>query len=272
MRLTLTLRLLALTVAIICSGAITPSTTLADLIDQNAETEYGETVVAYTPQHDPMSDRLTTIESRLAMIESSPSAGTSCRSKVTPSMHVSTNSIGCPSNYAGFEFAILKPHVGALGGSIPLLGAAGQLTSTFDFDVAPRVFVGRERADGLGIRGTYFQYDHKTDPSAIGVITGLQLHTFDLEATSRTKFCGSDVQLSAGFRYGHLTQDLTLPGLGSLEFDSEGGGLTIGGQLKRDLGRTAWDLVIGGRGSILMTDNEASIPGLISAVAEESTM
>ncbi|QDT11750.1 hypothetical protein [Planctomycetes bacterium K23_9] len=224
-------------------------------------------------QNEPYADQnIATLESRIASLESNASGRHSCQPNVVPSTRVSTNCIGCPVNYAGFDFAILKPNVGAISGAIPPLAIAGSVTSTMDFDLAPRVYFGRERADGLGFRATYFNFDDTSDPSDLGVETGLELHTLDLEVTSRLKFCGSDLLLSTGFRYADVNQSYELPGLGSLEFDSDGAGLTVGGRYTRSLGQTAWDLSVSGRASLLLTDNELAIPGLVSVVAEESTM
>ena len=125
----------------------------------------------------------------------------------------------------------------------------------------------------LAIRGTYFQYDHKTDPSPapIGIVTGLEIHTVDVEATSRTRFCGSDFMFTGGVRYAHFQQDYSVANVGSLALDTEGTGLTIGTRISRGLGSTAWDLVISGRASILLTDNDIALTGLATATSEEST-
>ena len=42
--------------------------------------------------------------------------------------------------------------------------------------------------------------------------------------------------------------------------------------MRRDLARTKLDFVIGGRGSLLMTDASANIPGLINLTGSDSTM
>ncbi|TWU19131.1 hypothetical protein [Allorhodopirellula heiligendammensis] len=192
--------------------------------------------------------------------------------QLTPTTHILTNSIGCPRTYGGFDFAILQANVGGISGSIAPLGISGTVTPTFNLDIAPRIYFGRERSDGLGLRLTYFHYDHTTGPSQLGVDTRLQVQSLDVEATSRIQFHDSDLLLSAGFRYGKLMHNYQVTGLGSLGFDSEGGGLTIGGRYTRGIGHTCWDLFIGGRASILLTDNEIQIPGLISIIGEESTM
>src|SRR5690606_34035047 len=167
---------------------------------------------------------------------------------------------------------ILKPHVGSLSVDIPTV-TSFNLTSDFDYDVAPRVFIGHERSDGLGFVATYWQHDHSTDPSStLGVVTGLELHTLDLEVTNHVRFWGSDVWRTGGVRYGKLEQAYSITGLGALAFESEGVGPTLGARVSRALGRTGWDLFASGRASFLLTDNEISLTGLATIEAEESVM
>lgn len=278
MRRSLSVRILVAAVVAMLSASAR-----ADLVSQEVETAgvsaadvsgmTADETIRLVSDEAEYDQRLATLESRLSMIESNSVTPTSvCQNRATPSTRVSTNSIGCPSTYAGFDFAILKPNVGTIGGAIVPLNLSGNLTSTFDFEIAPRFYLGHERSDGLGLRMTYFQFDHRTDPSPLGIVTRLDVQSLDLEATSRIKFCGSDLALSAGFRYGKLAQDYQIAGLGSLGLESEGGGLTIGSRYTRRIGRTHWDMTIGGRASILLTDNEIEIPGLLSVVGDESTM
>lgn len=275
MSLTLTFR----AVALVCF-AICVQSAQADLVYQAAEPAEialtaGESDADAPADSDvSLAERLAAFESRLAMVESNPAsiASRNCNTCPIPSTRISTRLKGCPTNYAGFEFAVLKPFVGGISGDIPPLNFSGTVTSTYDYKVGSRFYVGRERADGLGVRLTYFQFDHNSAASGLGIVTGLELHTLDLEVTSRTKFFSSDVLLSAGFRYAKLQQDYGLQGLGSLGFDSEGGGMTIGAQMNRGIGCSKWNLVIAGRGSIILTDNDISIPGLLSVSGEDSTM
>ena len=213
-------------------------------------------------------DRIASLESRLGMVESRGSGSSSCNRCPIPSTRISTKLKGCSTSYSGAELLLLKPHVGALSGNV--LGAAGNVTNTFDYDLAPRIFMGRERADGLGFRATYFQYDHGNDPSGLGVRTGLELHALDIEATSRTRFCGSDLMFTGGFRYANMEQDFSVGG-NALNLETDGVGLTIGTRMSRDIGNTGWDLIIGGRASFLLTDNDVSVTGLLSATSDEST-
>lgn len=271
MSLTLTIRTVAAVVL-----AIGAQSAQAELITQSVQ-PVQIALTAGESEADPADDsdqRIATLESRLAMLESSPTSvgSSSCNRCPIPSTRISTRLNGCATNYAGFEIAALRAYVGGISGSIQPLGLAGNVTSTFDFKVASRFYVGRERGDGLGVRLTYFQFDHTSGASEIGAVTGLDVQSLDLEATSRTKFCGSDILLSGGFRYGKLRQDYTIQNLGSLGFDSEGGGMTIGAQLNRRLGSSRWNLAVGGRASILLTDNSLTIPGVFAVTGEDSTM
>lgn len=215
-------------------------------------------------------ERLDAYESRLRMLESDLQRPVAheCKNTAISSTRIFTNSVGCSSTYAGFELAVLKAHVGAIGISVPPIPLNASITGPFDYDVAPRVYLGHELASGLGIRATYFHFDDRGNPSQLGITTGLELQSFDLEATNRTKFFGTELLVSGGVRYAQLQQDYQQ----TLVWESEGVGLTMSAQLTRDIGRTNLDLFAGGRGSILMTDNEIGIPGLLVLTNDESTM
>ncbi len=222
-----------------------------------------------------IEERMHQLESRMSMIEAGPTpARSSCDSCPIPSRRISTNSLCRSRCYAGFELAVLKPYTSSIsGGLFPPFGPAGVLTPEYDYEAAPRVFLGRERRDGLGVRLTYFQFDHLTDDvGAFGITNGLEIHALDFDVTSRTEFCGSDITFLAGLRYGYLESNINVPTFGSLQFQSDGVGPTIGAVVRRDLGRTAWDLVIGARGSLLLTDAELSVPFIANAKASDSTM
>ncbi len=224
-------------------------------------------------------DQIIQLESRIAMLESRPTAtaapAASCNPCPIPSRRIATNSLCNPEHYAGFELAVLKPYTGSLSGTINPLNVSGSLIPGWDFEASPRIFLGRERSDGLGFRATYWQFDQSTDNvGAFGITTGLEMHAFDLELTSRKEFYGSDTLVSAGIRYGYVESGLNVPPLGGeiLNFTSEGVGPTIGARMRRGLGRTKWDLVIGGRASLLLTDASVSIPTIVTVKADDSTM
>lgn len=214
-----------------------------------------------------LEQRMAVLEQRLAAAESYPAASSNC--DPIASSRLSTNCVGTSSTYAGVELAILKANVGALGGSIG--GLAGTVTSDFDYEVAPRIILGHERHDGLGLRMSYWQYDHTSGTSDLGVITGLELHALDLEVTNHVRFWGSDLWLSGGVRYAKMDQEYPVGG-GALQFQSEGVGPTLAAKLSRDLGRTDWDLFASGRASFVLTDNEVNIVPLAQIEAKESVM
>ncbi|TWT93761.1 hypothetical protein [Stieleria varia] len=239
-----------------------------DLITESDEdrTETVNTAVLLEDRFANMEARLSMIESQTVVAAPAPSA---CNSCPTPSSRIATNCVGKCTTYAGVELAILKPHTGAL--SITALGTTTNLTPAFDSDVSPRIFIGRELSNGLGFRATYWQYDHKTDDTAIGgLFTGLEIHALDLETTSRTQFYGSDVTVSAGLRYGNMELGLTVPGLGSAAYETEGVGPTFAAQMRRQLGSSNLHYFLGGRASILLTDSSLVIPGLVSLDADDT--
>ena len=253
---------------------------LALFVSQTASAEY-ETVTAEVLEQESLTltatemsleDRIKQLESRLSMIESNP-VGSSCNSCPIPSRRIDTNTLRCPKHYAGFELAVLKAHTGSL--AFTGFGGSGAITPEYDYEGSPRIYLGREGCSGLGYRISYFQFDHTADdPTLFGVTTGLEIHALDIELTSRTEFCGCDTMLTAGFRYGDLESNVNAPGLGGeiLRFSSDGVGPTIGGSLRRDLGQTPWDLIVGGRASLLLTDTALSIPTLVTIDATDSTM
>lgn len=210
-------------------------------------------------------DQPSDLESRLAMVESQLA-----RNEAVSSCRIFSTA-GRSSLYGGIELSLLTANRGALSAS--LLGRpTTDITEPFDANVAPRLYGGYETARGLGFRTTYWQFDQNTDPSTAGVVTGLEMHSLDLEGTMHTQFHRADVMFSGGLRYGKLELDTGLGGLGALAFESEGMGPTIAAQLSRGLGTSNVSVYAGGRASILLTDNEVSIPGLLSLNAEESSM
>lgn len=272
-----------------CCLAVVASVTLAitspkasaqvetiDTVPLDVATVYGDEATGLSLISHNADDRIMQLESRLAMLESSAgSKDGNCNQCPIPSRRIATNTLRNAQTYYGFELAILKPHTGSISGNIPAFGASGVLTPTYDYELSPRVYLGRERCDGLGVRATYWQFDHGTnDVGAFGITTGLEIHALDFDVTHRSEFCGSDVLLSAGLRYGDLEADVRSPAFGGefLHFDSDGWGPTIGATLRRDLGTTAWDIFVGGRASLLLTDSSINIPTVVTANVSDSTM
>ena len=259
--------------AVVTSGALAEPTEMPPSTRGDANSTAVQPVTLLEPEAPySLEERLANLEQRFAMLESHPVSPSDCGP--IASSRLATHCVFNSSTFAGFELTILKPHVGHLVGSTPPLGSSSDLTSDFDYDVAPRVFIGHERSDGLGFLATYWQFDHSTDPSSpLGIVTGLELHTLDLEVTNHVEFWGSDMWLTGGVRYGKLEQAYRVAGLGgALAFESEGVGPTLGARLSRALGHTGWDLFASGRASFLLTDNSISITGTATIEAEESVM
>jgi hypothetical protein len=261
--------------AAIALSTLAPISSAQEIVPVNVEEFAQDEATTLASTTLSFEERMRQLESRMSMLESGPTpARTNCDSCPIPSRRIATNSLCHPRHYAGVEVAVLKPYTSSLsGGLFPPFGPSGTLTPEYDYEVAPRVFLGRERSSGLGYRLTYFQFDHLTDDvGAFGITSGLEVHALDIDLTSRTEFCGSDVTLLAGLRYGYLKSNLNVPQFGSIQFQSDGVGPTIGAIITRDLGRTAWDLVLGGRGSLLLTDTDMTIPFIANVKASDSTL
>lgn len=214
--------------------------------------------------------QLAGYEARLQMLEANLErpVAQSCKNSLVSSTRIFTNGVGCSTTYAGYEMLVMKPHVGGLQFSLTPIPVVGQITGTFDYDIASRVFLGHEMANGLGIRASYFTLGDTSNRSDLGIATRVEIQSFDLEATNRTRFAGTELLVSGGVRYGLLKQDFEQ----ALIWESEGAGLTLSAMLIKDLGRTNFDVFAGGRGSILLTSNEIGVGGLFLVENEESTM
>jgi uncharacterized protein (UPF0335 family) len=67
---------------------------------------------------------------------------------------------GTSNWYAGFDFAILQPHFGAVEANI--FGVGVDLLPDFDYVLAPRVWLAYDNPNGLGVRVSYWQFDNQT--------------------------------------------------------------------------------------------------------------
>ncbi len=142
--------------------------------------------------------------------------------------------------YAGFEATFVKPH---FGDNVAFTTTDNTATSTsiaesnFDYDLefTPRVFVGWNRCDGVGLRATWWQFDHgaqlasgsppenglgELTPPSFGDVdlstttpsdvftaaTSLNAYTIDLEATKTTQFSAWKFNVGCGFRYAYAEQ------------------------------------------------------------------
>lgn len=176
----------------------------------------------------------------------------------------------CPTSnwYVGTDLAILKPHMGALG--VNVLGTDVALTPEHDYTLAPRVWLGWDNAEGLGVRARYFTFDADATqafpvPLPIGPIlleglnTQLAAQTFDFEATQRGCLGNLEFQLGGGFRYAKMETGLGVVGtafipgptpfFGGIGMDFEGVGPTVAIDVRRPFGSRGLALVGGARSS-----------------------
>jgi hypothetical protein len=192
----------------------------------------------------------------------------------------------CPSSnwYVGFDLAILKPHVGSLG--VNLTGTDVALTPEYDYEFAPRFWLGWDNPDGLGIRARYFNFDADATqelpgPLAIGDVlleglnTQLSAQTFDLEATQRGCLGNLQFQLGGGFRYAKMETGLGVEGLadvdgeivpfiGGIGMDFEGVGPTVAIDVRRPFGCRGLALVGGARSSWMYGTTDFHGTGIIA--------
>jgi hypothetical protein len=174
----------------------------------------------------------------------------------------------CPTSnwYVGVDAAVLKPHLGSLG--VTLGGTDVALTPSYDYELAPRVWLGWENAEGLGVRARYFTFDAEATqlfpgPIQIGPVvleglgSSLAAQTLDLEATQRGCLGNLQFQLGGGFRYAKMETDLSVFGtvVGAVPFDAgigmdfEGIGPTVAVDVRRPFGSRGLALVGGARSS-----------------------
>lgn len=143
--------------------------------------------------------------------------------------------------YAAFEATIVKPRFED-NVAFTVMESDGasfeSFTDTeFDYDLkfTPRVFLGWQHDDGVGLRATWWQFDHaaataSANPPANGfgsitsptfgnveissaiptdtytAATSLNAYAIDIEATKETSFCSWDLGVAGGVRYAYSEQ------------------------------------------------------------------
>lgn len=199
--------------------------------------------------------------------------------------------------YAGGAVVWVKPHfqqnVGLGETLLPVanVAIATQVPFDYDYDPSSRVWLGYVNEEGLGVRGSWWQYDHAAPQvsaidsgplSGLGAFTAdvfgatglttltqgdavlanhsLQLDVYDLEATKRIFAGKTALTFSGGARYVSLRQRYTasflalnqaLIGLVENDLAFDGIGPTVGLELVRPLGFSGFALYGATRGSIL---------------------
>jgi hypothetical protein len=203
--------------------------------------------------------------------------------------------------YAGFEATFVKPH---FSNNVAFSVTDNTATSTsitetdFDYDLefTPRVFVGWNRGNDVGLRATWWQFDHgaktasgsppanglgEINPPEFGDVdlssttptdvfaadTSLNAYTIDLEATKSTKFCAWQFGMGCGFRYAYAEQgyvatlaDDTPDTLASINYQHsiEGFGPTVSFEAYRPYNCRS-GIFCKARGSILFGDSKSRL-------------
>jgi hypothetical protein len=235
------------------------------------------------------TQRITELEQQLAALQARLGNTGGCQADVGCQAPCATGGL-----YGGAELALLKPHLGSLGGAIGD-GSTVMLMPEFDYSASPRFWLGYEACNGVGIQATYWNFDQNTsmpDPFGEGTTIGLGLEaqTLDLDATIRGCLGQTELQFFGGVRYGklHLNASLTdIPvdgGLGdpvggALDAEFEGWGPTLGLNVRRPIGERGFALTGGLRGAWLYGETRAGLSQtqpetrpLASLVAENHMM
>jgi hypothetical protein len=216
---------------------------------------------------------------------------------------VSCGQVGCSRRnylYAGFEATFLQPRFES---DVALTvmdsdGTSFENVSDTEFDYSlefsPRVFIGVECCDGIGVRTSWWQFDHAAaDASAqpptngfgrvstppfgdveiaatvptdtLTASAGLKAYTIDVDLTKCGAFRSWDLGFACGLRYAHIEQhylaELVAPGdvlQDRIDFqhDVEGFGPTIALSSAVPLTQCV-DLFCNGRGSLLFGEGNS---------------
>ncbi len=152
--------------------------------------------------------------------------------------------VGYPTGqnfYVGFETAFVKPRF-ENNEAFTVMESDGALFESFnavefdyDLELTPRVFIGWQRCDGLGLRVTWWQFDHSAanssaNPPANGfgeiaappfgdveissniptdtfsAASDLDAYAIDVEATKQTSFASWNFGVGGGVRYAATEQ------------------------------------------------------------------
>lgn len=182
-----------------------------------------------------------------------------------------------PSVYSGFELIWIRPQMKESFEATrinPIAGTNTLIPLNFNFETSPRAWLGFRMNDCVGVRATYWGFDHDGNgqrlvsdgvnlpgATAVSVIypaaiiapapgdvletqTSLNLQTYDFEGTTDIRLCGLDATFGGGLRYANTTQHMLATAtrgrvpIGMLHWSRsfEGVGPTVSGQVNRCLG------------------------------------
>lgn len=72
--------------------------------------------------------------------------------------------------------------------------------NTFDFDTSEKIAVTYLSDCNVGVRGTWFSYDHQNTDPVVGLVD-FETYNIDLEVFKRVNFTSSVIEISAGLRH-----------------------------------------------------------------------
>jgi hypothetical protein len=207
-----------------------------------------------------------------------------------------------PGPYIDAEFAYLKPHnssgtgfsTTAVAVALPLLGIAGR-TTLLDFPIDPefeatmRLSAGWQLADGFGVRGHFWEFDHSftegavfpggaliggipVGGAAVNVFHNWDTFYFDLEAFDATDFGGWAITWSGGVRYTSYNEERGLspvagvPVLLQLTKTMEDIGLTSSVEFRRKV-TCNLGVFTNARASFLMGDEVNTLTVIVTTTA-----
>lgn len=176
--------------------------------------------------------------------------------------------------YAGFELAILQPHLGNLSAGTDF--GNFRLAPKFESEASPRIWLGAYNCDGFGGRVRYWQFDHDaTGESVLGDLfdfvvfpadgtfsLDLNVQAVDFEMTQSGTFCSWDLEVAGGIRYGKLELGANVVSefrgnrrLDGLKVGFEGVGPTVAMAARRPIGCRGLAVYGNARGSLLYGDS-----------------
>lgn len=192
--------------------------------------------------------------------------------------------------YAGVDVTVLKPHMGTLGAGF-FGHPEADFTPGFDYEVAPRIWLGWDNAEGLGVRARYFTFDADATqtlpadhPPLVlggfelqGTQAWLEAQTLDLEATQRGCMGHLQFQLAGGFRYAKMEtgvgasgvvtgQTPPVPLAAGIGMDFEGVGPTVAIDVRRPFGSRGLALVGSARSSWMYGQTDIGLTGDLAAI------
>ena len=112
--------------------------------------------------------------------------------------------------YAAADLTFLRPYVSGDGLSV-LIPAPGPGGLEGEYTFAPRIIIGYEGANGLGVRARYWFFDQEFALEGVAPTFGIDMDVLDLEATTRQEFRSWDLLFAGGVRYGR--QNMSYNGL-----------------------------------------------------------